>query len=1276
MSGWRRGLHWTSGVLLALGLLIVLAGAGLWWWAGQEGSLEWVLQRAAKGQPLQSEGVHGSVREGWRIDRMVWEKDGLRVEALDITLEWQPLALLNRTLRVDEVGVGTVRVTDTREKDDEPLTPPESLRLPLRVTVDELVVGTIVYDGTTDVEAGALTGSYAFDGLRHRVKIDSLQLAGGEYKGEGTVLALQPMTLQVQLAGRAQAPVPGVQDAVTLVFEAGADGTLRDFEAKAQLRVPQAGVTSGDLPQATATARITPFEPMPVPQGAADFRHLDVGQFWPAAPRTALSGHVAVTPRGTATWQLTADVRNAIPGPWDAGRLPVASARAEGEWRSGTALVRSLQAQLGGGSVEGNGAWEGGGWNFTGRVDDVDPSQLHGAMAPLPLSGPVLARGEAGAVDFDVALAAGAARRAAPARKRAAGNESDTSEQAAWLGALELREAMAKGRYAGDTITLEPLRVRTSDALLEGQLVLQLEAMAATGRLALRAPGLRGQASGSIAESRGQGTLELASGDLAQAQQWLRRFPGVGAMLAGVQLRGDADARLAWQGGWRDPSVQGRMTARKVQWTPAATGDNQPPPWVLRQGEVQLAGRLRDAALDVRAQVERGQRKMALAVTGRAGGTLGARTAWRGRIASLDLQAQDPAVGPGPWQLQLRNAVDWRFSGGNFELTAGEAVLRAPALRGGAAASDAVLTWGPVRRQGGQLTTSGRLSGLPMAWLELFGGPQTAGSALTGDMVFDAQWNAQLGPTVRVDASLVRVRGDVNVMAESVDGTAARVTAGVREARVAISSQGEQLTLSLLWDSERAGHAEGQVRTRLERTADGGWTWPEAAPLEGRIQAQLPRIGVWSLLAPPGWRLRGSLAADIAVAGTRAQPLLTGPLRADDLALRSVVDGIELKNGRMRAELAGRRLVVSEFVLGGSEEGGVNGGTLSAKGEGQLTPQGVEFVANAQLNQLRASIRSDRQLTLSGPVQARMGPDGTSVEGKLVVDRARIQIPDETAPRLGDDVLVRNAPGLPTTEAERRARPAQTPTSTQAARTLTLKVSIDLGNDFRVSGRGIDTRLAGTVDVTGKSLTQPQLHGIVRTEGGTYNGYGQRMTIERGELRFLGPLDNPALDVLAIRPNTGDVRVGVLITGRAQSPHIDLYSESGLSQAETLSWLVLGRSSAGGGAEAALLQRAAAALIADKRGNSKGLAGNLGLDDVSVRNSGDGGPVVRLGKRFADNFYAAYERSISGAMGTLYIFYDVSRRLTVRAEAGDRTGIDLIFTFIFDGGRERERGRK
>jgi translocation and assembly module TamB len=390
-------------------------------------------------------------------------------------------------------------------------------------------------------------------------------------------------------------------------------------------------------------------------------------------------------------------------------------------------------------------------------------------------------------------------------------------------------------------------------------------------------------------------------------------------------------------------------------------------------------------------------------------------------------------------------------------------------------------------------------------------------------------------------------------------------------------------------------------------------------------------------------------------------------VNADDLALRSVVDGIELRNGRLRARLAGRSLVVDEFLLHGSPEGGSGGGTLVARGEGSWTPQGPVLRAEAVLSLLRASVRSDRQLTVSGNVTARVDRTGTEVRGDLKVDRARIVIPDETPPRLAEDVVVRNAPGVPETEAERRQRP---PASPQGSK-LDLRLAFDLGPDFRVSGRGVDTRLVGTAEVRAAPDGRPEIVGLIRTAGGTYQAYGQRMNIERGELRFTGAADNPALDILAVRPNMVQ-KVGVQVTGRAQAPHIELYSDPALSEAETLSWIVLGRSSAGSGAETALLQRAATALLAGRRGTGKGLAGSLGLDDLSVAPDGTNGAVVRVGKRFADNFYAAYERSLAGAMGTLFLFYDVSKRITVRAEAGERTGLDLIFTFSFD----RVRGGK
>jgi translocation and assembly module TamB len=151
-------------------------------------------------------------------------------------------------------------------------------------------------------------------------------------------------------------------------------------------------------------------------------------------------------------------------------------------------------------------------------------------------------------------------------------------------------------------------------------------------------------------------------------------------------------------------------------------------------------------------------------------------------------------------------------------------------------------------------------------------------------------------------------------------------------------------------------------------------------------------------------------------------------------------------------------------------------------------------------------------------------------------------------------------------------------------------------------------------------------------------------------------------------------RVGVQISGNVLSPVVRLYAEPDLPDAEKLAWLVLGRSAANGGAESAVLQQAALALLG---GNGKGLSSSLtealGLDELSVRGSSatnaDGtvsGATVTLGKRVSRDFYVAYERSLAGAFGTFYIFYDLSRRFTLRAQTGEQSAIDLIFTIRYD----------
>lgn len=71
----------------------------------------------------------------------------------------------------------------------------------------------------------------------------------------------------------------------------------------------------------------------------------------------------------------------------------------------------------------------------------------------------------------------------------------------------------------------------------------------------------------------------------------------------------------------------------------------------------------------------------------------------------------------------------------------------------------------------------------------------------------------------------------------------------------------------------------------------------------------------------------------------------------------------------------------------------------------------------------------------------------------------------------------------------------------------------------------------------------------------------------------------------------------------------------------------------------------------------------LGLDEVGFRAPADGesasGAVLTFGKRFSQSMYVTYE-------STLFIFYDLTRNLTLRAQTGTRSAVDLIYTVNFD----------
>ena len=745
----------------------------------------------------------------------------------------------------------------------------------------------------------------------------------------------------------------------------------------------------------------------------------------------------------------------------------------------------------------------------------------------------------------------------------------------------------------------------------------------------------------------------------------------------------------------------------------AAVNTGLPQTIALRKVRADLKGSLAQATLDLQGDATMGTRRANLRTL--AHGGMDGPGRWRVALERLQLQAQDSTL-PGPWNVVLDAPVSatvrQEARALSVEASAGQASLRGPVD------GTVRLAWEPVRYSqttrdkapaAHRLQSRGRLNGLPMAWAQAFtagGKDALADLGLAGNLVFDGDWDIDAGDSLRARASLARQSGDIRVetgeapavtrVSSSGTGTgiqgaasssaAPTTAAGIRQARVELKADGDALAAELLWDTERAGQITASASTRLQR-ADGGWSWADDAPLAGKLDARLPNVGVWSVLAPPGWRVQGSLQAAATLGGNRAAPQWNGTLNADGLSVRSVVDGIELRNGRLRSTLRGDRLEITEFYLQGGTGSstriagiagsrtttrslsGDDGGSLTARGD-LSWGTGIRIVLNTDVRSLRVSVRPDRQVTLSGDLQTRLENGKLTLRGALKADRAAIILPDGGAPSLGSDVVVHSA--AKDREAAKAAeREDRAATRVNTAQPPDIVVTFDMGDDFAVQGKGLTTRLAGKLEIASTMGlgVPPRVTGDIRTVQGRYRAYGQQLDIESGLARFSGAYDNPALDILAIRPNI-TVRAGVQITGSAQSPVVRLYSDPDLPDAEKLSWVVLGRAAASGGAEAALLQQAALALLSGGGGGSGNIAAKVGLDEVGFKGPGSGtdasAAALTFGKRVSQNVYLTYERSLSGTLGTLYIFYDLTRRLQLRGQTGVKSAVDLVYTITYD----------
>lgn len=515
-----------------------------------------------------------------------------------------------------------------------------------------------------------------------------------------------------------------------------------------------------------------------------------------------------------------------------------------------------------------------------------------------------------------------------------------------------------------------------------------------------------------------------------------------------------------------------------------------------------------------------------------------------------------------------------------------------------------------------------------------------------GDLVVGGHVYVKQTDSFSADIVFERIKGDLTVTEES--GTQAL---GLTDLRIGLDAKDGVWNITAGLAGEQLGVLGGAV---VIRTSPQAATPPPDAPLQGVLEAQVANLGTWGPWVPAGWRLDGRLNVSASFGGRLNAPEYTGKMVGAGIGVRNMVEGVNVTDGEVDISLEGNTARINKFSARGGN------GTVRVEGDARLDDtwrSRLRLVAD----KFQLLGRVDLRVVASGEATVAIDGENVKSEGRFIVDEGLIDFTRLSSPGLGDDVIVTGRANDP-----REAAP--TNPNAPGGNRISLDLLVNLGDNLRMRGLGIDTKLRGELRVS-RPGGKWALIGKVNAVEGTFANYGQKLQIDRGIISFSGAPSDMNLDFEATRPNL-DVRVGVQVRGPLQNLRVKLFSEPEMTNNEKLSWLMLGRASDGlGKTDTALVQRAAFALLAGEGDGGPGaITRAFGIDDLGLRQTeGDTREtVVSVGKQLSKRVYVAYEQNLATNSGSFQVTYRIAQRFVMRLQSGLDRSIDLIGTWRWE----------
>lgn len=1286
----RRGAR----VGIGSGIVLILIGAAATAFLSSQTALEMVIARAlaASEGRLTIQGAAGSLLSTVRVARIAWRGDDVDVEADDMALTWSASGLFVRQVNV--TGLGAHRLAITLKASDAPLSLPRDLSLPLEVSVAN--VGVERLEWRVGTRAGTITGvvfDYAGGARTHVVRKLRFVADVGTLAGDAELAAVAPFALDAALAFTGDGAFRGTRAGIA------AKGTL------AQLELAAKGVSRDAA--ATAKATLAPFATAPLVDAHIEARDVDIAHFDSALPATRLTVTVDAKPTADG-FAGTLEAGNTHAGALDAGRVPLAAMTSRFHWDGRELALEDIDARFAGDArITGRAALpvDGAASRWQLDVRNLDLHQLHSTLIATRLTGMLHAdvaqatqtfRGELAQSDLSLNFAATVTgRRVEVERFRGRAGDGEVTGRGRFTldGERAFDVTADAARFDPSRFGAFPAGSLTGTVIARGRLALTwkadgevmlahgslLSGVAVSGNLraevsakALQSVAVKlAVASASISVTGSAGTpgdlLSFAAdtGKIEELRGLLAKHGGfaVPETIAGalhirgalksepggngleLEIRGDglhwgkllslgtlqASAGVAPGGLTLDPAA---YATRIVGLKLAATRVKLP------QGElaafsVDTAGTL--AHHTARFVVSGDGVDAQVNFTGGIRDPGASSFSWTGSLDTLDNR------GAYAMQLEAPAPIEWAR---DF-LHIGAARLRV---------AEGHVDLGDLRWDDGKLSTRGAFDGIPLAALTRLVGVK---SPLASTLVMAGDWSLAASPQLNGIVHVRRERGDL-FGTESATLNPAELALGITvlglEARFVDDSVAATGTLRSL----RAGNADATLNIKAAPAGAPGRI-PLDSPLTASLAADLPSLRPLQPWLGTLAVVDGRAHVELTGGGSLSKFELAGMLSADAVRVDIPQYGVRWQDGRLRARVSNNTLVLEDLSFTGGDGRFTAKGTLARAppdGNTDATPAArVTWIAE----KFRAINRPDFQLTVGGNGVLSIENGKVAVRGSMEIEQGRVDYEPSSVGTLSNDVVI-------------VGRPRGAANATAALDVpLVLDLDVGLGDALRFTGEGLDTGLSGRLRIATGANSTLTARGAIRAVNGTYFIFGQRLDIDRGQLIFDGPADNPAMEVVALRRNLG-VEAGVEVTGTVRLPRVRLVSNPPVPDGEKLSWLMTGQGlDRASRTDLAALGTASASLLGrGQRPLTTTLANSLGLDDISLRErtstvtSGTTSQVVAFGKRINDRLTLVYEQGLTVANNALRIEYALTRTLTLRAEAGTISSLGLYFRRSYD----------